>query len=494
MEFTKFELEQMSLLPQLDNHIPAHEIVDWKDDHNGYMSSNTMSPPNFPQVEEVMDDYFPTTRMSTRNEFEPIMLEVDELAEQSHSSLNGDLDYCATYCNGAPHVGKHAIAFNTVGWHRVSNDHRPPLHTSDPIILELDEMLEASRTHSDLSANAQEATIQDAGTLQTPSSAQWVSGGTLKRGKHGSTAMPIPFNTANQTRAQVLTAPMLDPSCSDVLLHQNSPMSQEELIAEIKASYTIILRLASVFNNRINAYVKTICEGASCTSTEHWPSLTALHSTLLHKHHDFFLATQHPSASPALRQLASKYAMPTRMWKNGIQPILELFRLNLDGRTGHVQDFLRDTRHTLKMFQENLPGMVDDWNKMEAALLEFENVVYDLRNDVPYNPPQSGSSLTDTTSRPLSYLQHLHARTRPQDEKQSDGDPDYGDVFISDLPTIPPDQRHEEICFPQRVTDTLMAWMIMGQAICWDSFNIFAKVFALLSIAAWKLHIPLTLF
>lgn len=34
---------------------------------------------------------------------------------------------------------------------------------------------------------------------------------------------------------------------------------------------------------------------------------------LLVQHHDFFLATQHPAASPAIRNLAIKYAMPSRM-------------------------------------------------------------------------------------------------------------------------------------------------------------------------------------
>ncbi|KAK1597513.1 uncharacterized protein LY79DRAFT_388739 [Colletotrichum navitas] len=43
---------------------------------------------------------------------------------------------------------------------------------------------------------------------------------------------------------------------------------------------------------------------------EQWQALIALHRTLLHEHQDFFLASQHPSASPALRRLASKYAMP----------------------------------------------------------------------------------------------------------------------------------------------------------------------------------------
>ncbi|KAI7908973.1 hypothetical protein M0657_011661 [Pyricularia oryzae] len=53
-------------------------------------------------------------------------------------------------------------------------------------------------------------------------------------------------------------------------------------------------------------------------NTDQWQALIALHRTLLHEHHDVFLASQHPSASPALRRLAAKYAMPARMWRHGI--------------------------------------------------------------------------------------------------------------------------------------------------------------------------------
>ncbi|KAK1658554.1 hypothetical protein BDP55DRAFT_506504, partial [Colletotrichum godetiae] len=61
-------------------------------------------------------------------------------------------------------------------------------------------------------------------------------------------------------------------------------------------------------------------------NNEQWQALIALHRTLLHEHHDFFLASQHPSASPALRRLASKYAMPARMWRHGIHSFLEVLR------------------------------------------------------------------------------------------------------------------------------------------------------------------------
>lgn len=56
-------------------------------------------------------------------------------------------------------------------------------------------------------------------------------------------------------------------------------------------------------------------------NTHQWQALIALHRTLLHEHHDFFLASQHPSASLALRRLASKYAMSARMWRHGIHSL-----------------------------------------------------------------------------------------------------------------------------------------------------------------------------
>ncbi|KAK4106390.1 hypothetical protein N658DRAFT_387178, partial [Parathielavia hyrcaniae] len=54
---------------------------------------------------------------------------------------------------------------------------------------------------------------------------------------------------------------------------------------------------------------------ANKLNSDQWQALIALHRTLLHEHHDFFLASQHPStANPASGRLAAKYAMPTRKW------------------------------------------------------------------------------------------------------------------------------------------------------------------------------------
>ena len=55
--------------------------------------------------------------------------------------------------------------------------------------------------------------------------------------------------------------------------------------------------------------------------------------TLLHEHHDFFLASQHPSASSALSKLAAKYSMPARVWRHGIHAFLEVLRHRLPDST-----------------------------------------------------------------------------------------------------------------------------------------------------------------
>ena len=66
-----------------------------------------------------------------------------------------------------------------------------------------------------------------------------------------------------------------------------------------------------------------------------WQALIFMHRTLLHEHHGFFLASQHPSASEVLKRLPEKYAMPARMWRYGIPSFLELLRHRLPDSLEH---------------------------------------------------------------------------------------------------------------------------------------------------------------
>ena len=58
-------------------------------------------------------------------------------------------------------------------------------------------------------------------------------------------------------------------------------------------------------------------------TNDQWQALIGLHRTLIYEHHDFFLASQHPSASTAVKRLAAKYAMPARMWRHASEPTPE---------------------------------------------------------------------------------------------------------------------------------------------------------------------------
>lgn len=48
-------------------------------------------------------------------------------------------------------------------------------------------------------------------------------------------------------------------------------------------------------------------------SNKQWQVLIALHKQLLHEHYDFFLVSQHLSASSVLSRLAARFSMPARM-------------------------------------------------------------------------------------------------------------------------------------------------------------------------------------
>ena len=90
---------------------------------------------------------------------------------------------------------------------------------------------------------------------------------------------------------------------------------------------------------------------------EQWQALIALHRTLLHEHHDFFLASQHPSASPALRRLASKYAMPARMRRHGIHSFLELLRHSLLASLDHMLTFIYLAYSIMALLHGDYPGV-----------------------------------------------------------------------------------------------------------------------------------------
>lgn len=104
-----------------------------------------------------------------------------------------------------------------------------------------------------------------------------------------------------------------------ILQPESSPISQDQLAAEVKGIYG---GLVMVEAKCINIDAAQAADPTSNLGAEQWQALIALHRTLLYEHHDFLMATQHPSATPALSGLAQKYSMPARMWRHGIHAFL----------------------------------------------------------------------------------------------------------------------------------------------------------------------------
>ncbi|KAF2844273.1 hypothetical protein T440DRAFT_473524 [Plenodomus tracheiphilus IPT5] len=148
-----------------------------------------------------------------------------------------------------------------------------------------------------------------------------------------------------------------------LLLQPDSrPISQEQLASEVKSIYaglTMIETKCIHVDNAQAAAVQDISD--SKLTSDHWQALIALHRTLLHEHHDFFIASQHPLASLALLRLADKYSMPARMWKHGIHSFLELLRRHLPASIDYMLAFIYAAYQMMALLYETVPAFEDTW-------------------------------------------------------------------------------------------------------------------------------------
>lgn len=155
---------------------------------------------------------------------------------------------------------------------------------------------------------------------------------------------------------------------------ETRPISQEQLVAEVKGIYAGLVMVESKCIEVDNAQSS---QNGGKLNNEQWQALIALHRTLLHEHHDFFLASQHPSANPALRRLASKYAMPARMWRHGIHSFLELLRHRLPASLEHMLTFIYLAYSMMALLYETVPAFEDTWIECLGDLGRYRMAIED---------------------------------------------------------------------------------------------------------------------
>ncbi|KIN08729.1 hypothetical protein OIDMADRAFT_108773, partial [Oidiodendron maius Zn] len=156
------------------------------------------------------------------------------------------------------------------------------------------------------------------------------------------------------------------------------PILQEELAAEVKGIYGGLVMAEAKCIEVDNKQATLAALGAPLTlNNEQWQALIALHRTLLHEHHDFFLAGRHPSASAALRWLASKYEMPARMWQHGIHSFLELLRHRLPASLDHMLAFIHLAYSMMALLYETVPAFEDTWTEYLGDLGRYRLAIED---------------------------------------------------------------------------------------------------------------------
>ena len=166
-----------------------------------------------------------------------------------------------------------------------------------------------------------------------------------------------------------------------LLQPETRPISHEQLVVEVKGIYAGLVMVEAkcidVDEKQSAAAQDRNSARRSHLTTEQWQALIALHKTLLHEHHDFFLASQHPSASPALSRLAAKYSMPARMWRHGIHAFLEVLRHRLPESLDHMLTFIYIAYSMMALLYETVPTFEDTWIECLGDLGRYRMAIED---------------------------------------------------------------------------------------------------------------------
>ncbi|KAK3068969.1 hypothetical protein LTR53_013047 [Teratosphaeriaceae sp. CCFEE 6253] len=198
----------------------------------------------------------------------------------------------------------------------------------------------------------------------------------------GQVTVPIVNSTApgpaavphltNTKQSGIPAGPPEKPWPDMIMQPDSSPASESQLTAEIKGIYA---GLVIVEAKCINIDAAQACDPTSELDKGQWQALIALHRTLLYEHHDFLMATQHPSATLALKALPTKYSMPARMWKHGIHAFLEVLRHRRPASQDYMLSFIYLAYQMMALLYETVPGFLDTWIECLGDLARYRMAI-----------------------------------------------------------------------------------------------------------------------
>ena len=200
--------------------------------------------------------------------------------------------------------------------------------------------------------------------------------------------MPVKLKTrfiaaSTHGREQDVDRQMKKPEAGHEIRSQpeTRPISHDQLVIEVKGIYAGLVMVEAkcidIDEKQTAAAQEMDLSKKVQLKNDQWQSLIALHKQLLHEHHDFFLASQHPAASPALSRLAAKYSMPARMWRHGIHAFLEVLRHKLPDSLEHMLAFIYIAYSMMALLYETVPTFEDTWIECLGDLGRYRVAIED---------------------------------------------------------------------------------------------------------------------
>ncbi|KAJ6142227.1 DNA/RNA-binding domain E.t1.c1-type [Penicillium chrysogenum] len=155
-------------------------------------------------------------------------------------------------------------------------------------------------------------------------------------------------------------------------------VTEEQLVNEVRGIYAGLVMV----EKKCIEIDRQLAQSKAELSLAQWQALVSLHRTLLYEHFDFFLASQHPSASPVLRDLADKYGMPARMWRYGVHLFLELLRRKTPDSMEHMIDFIYLSYSIITLLLESVPDFKKTWIECLGDLARYRMAVEEFDKKV----------------------------------------------------------------------------------------------------------------
>lgn len=154
---------------------------------------------------------------------------------------------------------------------------------------------------------------------------------------------------------------------------ETNPITEEQLINEVRGIYAGLVMV----EKKCIEIDKQQAQSKAELSSAQWQALIDVHRTLLNEHHDFFLASQHPSASLVLKRLPEKYAMPARMWRYGIHSFLEVLRQRLPESLDYMLNFIYIAYSMVTLLLESVSDFRATWVECLGDLARYRMAVED---------------------------------------------------------------------------------------------------------------------